>query len=368
MKILYATTVAISMNFHKIIIRKLVEAGHTVDIATNEAYGVLADEFRALGCKVYQMSWQRSPLKISNITAIKAFRRIVQSNGYDIVHCHTPIAAACVRLACRPLRQKGLKIIYTAHGFHFFKGAPLMNWILYCPVEWLCSFFTDAIVTINREDADFARRHLHAKKTHYILGVGIDTARFAGEEVDTAQKRRELQVPQDAFLLLSVGELDQFKNHEAVVKAMPLLPAMHYVVAGEGPLHDHLTALAQKLGVADRVHLLGFRRDVAALYKTADVFVFPSLREGLPAAMMEAMAAGLPVVCSNIRGNHDLIFDASLYCHPFDEDNISGIIRRLAGDPALCRAIGQRNAQTAKKYDSSIIDSHMMQAYQEVLS
>lgn len=368
MKILFATTIATTMDFYINLIGKMVAAGHRVDIATNEAYGPVADVFHQWGCTVYPMPWERSPLKKGNIRAIRAFGQIVREKQYDIVHCHTPVAAACVRLACRSMRREGLKVVYTAHGFHFYHGAPIINWLLYFPAEWLCSFWTDMLIAINGEDTVFAKKHLHAKRMRHIMGVGIDTARFADAEIDILQKRAEIQVPKDSFLMLSVGELDVFKNHEVVVRSLPFLPGVHYAVAGDGDLAAHLQSLAGVLQVADRVHLLGYRRDVAALYKAADVFVFPSLREGLPVSLMEAMAAGLPAVCSNIRGNNDLVRDAGLYCDPHRSESIAAIIRRLQASPALMEEIGRENAETAKQYDSRAIDEEMMAAYQEVMA
>ncbi len=368
MNILFATTVATTMDFYISLIEKMVAAGHRVDIATNEAYGPVAQEFRRWGCTVYPLTWERSPLKRGNIGAIRALRRIVKEKQYDIVHCHTPVAAACVRFACRSKRRDGLKVVYTAHGFHFYRGAPPLNWLIYFPAEWLCSFWTDMLIAINGEDTVFAQKHLHAKRMRHIMGVGIDTGRFANAKADMIQKRAEIQVPADSFLMLSVGELHACKNHEAAVRSLPFLPGVHYAVAGEGDLAAHLQSLAGALQVEDRVHLLGYRRDVAALYKIADVFVFPSLREGLPVSLMEAMAAGLPAVCSDIRGNNDLIRDASLYCDPRRPETIAAIVRRLQASPALREQIGRENAERAKRYDSRAIDAEMMEAYQELMA
>ena len=155
MKILYVTTIGNTMGFFTSIVEELLKAEHTVDVATNLNIGKLPDCYREWGCKIYPISCTRSPFNKGTIAAIKEIRKIVREGDYDIVHCHTPIAAMCTRLACRKLRKNGLKVFYTAHGFHFYKGAPLKNWLLYYPIECLCAHWTDTLITINREDHAF---------------------------------------------------------------------------------------------------------------------------------------------------------------------------------------------------------------------
>lgn len=322
MKILYLTTVGGTMGFFRSFVKQLIDEGHTVDIACNHTDRV-KECFREWGCRVYPLPYTRSPFSKGNILAIKKIRKIVTDGGYDMVHCHTPICAACTRLACKPLRKKGLKVVYTAHGFHFFKGAPLKNWLIYYPVEWLCSRWTDLLITITKDDYKLAQKRFHARKTAYVPGVGIDVAKFADVEIDKAAKRREIGVPEDAFLVLSVGELNQNKNHEAIIREIAAIYGkttaqtnllagipkenVHYAIAGKGELKDHLENLAKELGIGDRVHLLGFRGDCPELYKAADIYALPSKREGLNVSLQEATAAGLECRFFPIRGNVDLI-------------------------------------------------------------
>lgn len=297
------------MNFFIPFIRLLLNEGHRVDLAANEKIKKVQICYREWGCKIHPITCSRTPFKIGNITAIKQIRKIVNENNYNLVHCHTPIAAVCARIACRKLRKSGVKVIYTTHGFHFYKGAPLINWIIYYPIEKLCSHWTDVLITINKEDYIFAREKMMAKKIEYIPGVGIDIDKFRNTVVDIVKKRSEIGVPKDSFLLLSVGELNKNKNHELVIRAIAKMknPNIHYVIAGIGSQHKHLRNLANKLGITDQLHLLGYREDVAELYKASDAYAHPSFREGLSVSIMEAMASGLPVICSKIRGNIDLI-------------------------------------------------------------
>ena len=224
------------------------------------------------------------------------------------MHCHSPIGSVIARCAANHARKHfGTKVIYTAHGFHFYKGASILNWLVFYPIEKLCSHFTDVLITINHEDYMFAQKKMRAKKIEYIPGVGVDINKYKDALVDREKKRKELEIPEDALLLLSVGELNENKNHQVVIKALASInePNVYYVIAGIGPLYNQLIVLANDLGVGERIHLLGYREDVPELYKTADILAFPSLREGLGLAAIEGLAAGLPVVCLDNRGTRE---------------------------------------------------------------
>ena len=307
MKILYVTTIGLTMTFFKDLVKELIDKGNTVDIACNENIRPVERCYHEWGCIVHQIDCTRSPFNTGNIKAVKQLRKIAVDGRYDIVHCHTPIAGACTRLAMRPLRKNGLRVIYTAHGFHFYKGAPFLNWLIYYPVEKICAHFTDALFTINHEDYDFAKKKIKAKQIEYVPGVGVDIDKFRNVVVDKSAKRKELGIPEDAFLLLSVGELNENKNHQLVIRALAEIndSGVHYAVAGVGPLKEYLLNLAKELGVADRVHLLGYINDIPEIYKIADLNAFPSLREGLGLAAIEGLSAGLPVVCLDNRGTRE---------------------------------------------------------------
>lgn len=367
MKFLYVTTIGLTMCFFKSLIKELIEEGNTVDIACNESDYKVDDYYRELGCRIYPVNWTRSPLSFSNIGAIKELKRIVQENRYDIVHCHTPIAGACTRLACKSLRKNGVKVFYTAHGFHFYKGAPLLNWLIYYPIEKSCSRYTDVLITINREDYELARQKMKAKRIEYVPGVGIDVGHFRDTVTDRTAKRKEFGFSDDDFLLLSVGELNANKNHQIVINALAKTqdPHIHYVIAGEGELHGFLEDLARKLGVADQVHLIGYRNDVADLYKMADVDVFPSIREGLGLAALEGMAAGLPLICSDNRGSRSFAINSenSIVCDADKADSFAKAISLLKKTPLLKHQLASCAEKTAENYDVLPINMQMIQLY-----
>ena len=369
MKVLLTATVQSHIcQFHRPLVKMLHEFGYEVHVAARnnlaEKNGLRLD----FADKVFDVPFSRSPKSIDNIKAYRQIRRIVAKDNYDIIHCNTPMGGVVTRIACKDLRKEGVRVFYTAHGFHFYKGAPLKSWLLYYPIEKLCAHFTDTLITINREDYALAKRKMKAGQVVYVPGVGIDVDKFRNTVVDRPAKRKELGIPEDAFLLLSVGELNENKNHQIVIRTLAELndPSIHYAIAGNGALAEYLTALAEQVGVADRVHLLGYRRDVAELYRTADVYVLPSLREGLNVSIMEAMASGLPVVCNRIRGNTDLVNTLTgVLCSTHNACDLLSAIQCLRTNRQLREEMGRAGSQSMARFSINEINREMMRVYTE---
>ena len=356
MKILYVTTVGSTMGFFKRIVKELIDKGNTVDIATNDNLSKVDKFFEDIGCKIYNITTSRSPFSIGNFLAIKQIRKIAEK--YDVVHCHTPLAGMATRLACRKLRKKGkIKVIYTAHGFHFYKGAPKKNWIIYYPIEKICANWTDVLITINKEDFEIANKKMHAKKIEYVPGVGIDVLKISQLSIDNNKKRDELSIPQNAYIILSVGELNDNKNHQIVIRAISKIcnDKIHYIIAGQGDNYERLLSLSKKLNV--NTHLLGYRKDVLELYKCSNLYVHPSYREGLPVALMEASASNLDVICSNIRGCKDIVQDDVF--DPNDELQLSKMIESFING----KTNKEKNFKNIKQFDINLIIEKMFQIY-----
>lgn len=365
MKILYVTTISNTVNAFLIPhIKMLIDEGHQVDVAFNTEQEV-KPEIYEMGCKIHQLQLQRSPLKKDNFRAYKMLKNIIISESYDLVHTHTPVASAVVRLACRNLNN--VRVFYTAHGFHFFKGAPILNWLVYYPVEKWLSRYTDILITINKEDYSRAKRKFKAKRVEYIPGVGIDLEMFNKVEIDIDLKRSQLGLPKDVVVILSVGELNKNKNHEVVIRALGQIdnPKIHYIICGQGQIDGHLRNLSKELGVENQVHLLGFRKDIPEICKIADLFAFPSYREGLSVALMEAMSNGLPVVCSNIRGNSDLIENekGGYLVEPGDVEAFAKYIKVLIDDSRLRNKFGRFNLEKIKNYSIENVLCEMRKIY-----
>lgn len=355
MKILYVTTWAMTMDFFPEHFKMLLQEGHEIELACN-CQSPISDKIAQFGFHVHNIPFSRSPFSKDNIRAYRLLKKLIEQNQYDAVHCHTPNASVITRLVCRKHRRQGLKVIYTGHGFHFFKGAPLKNWVIYFPIEWICSFFTDAIITINSEDYSLACKYFHAKSVWKIPGVGVNPNIPAATEINRTIKRQELGIPPEAILLLSVGEINRNKNHQIILKALGLIKdnKIHYAIAGCGPEEENIITLAQKLDLASNLHLLGYRKDIFELCASADIFCFPSRREGLGVAALEGMMAGLPVLTSNVHGINDFSIngETGFKYSPLDAAGFASGIKRLAADSLLRKRMGEHNQEVVKRFSS----------------
>ena len=330
-------------------------------------------EWKARGIYVHQIDVPRNPFFPKMIVAYKQLKALLCREKFDLIHCHTPVAAALTRVAAAKSRlHRGTRIIYTAHGFHFFKGAPLKNWMLYYPVEKICSCFTDDLITINREDYCLALKKFASAQNHYIPGVGVDTARFSPDTLTAEARgalRAELGVRQEEYMVLSVGEMIPRKNYHTAIDAIAKQNSgkIRYVVCGRGELLSEIREYAQTQGVGDAVVFLGYRRDIPQICACADVFLHTSHQEGLPVALMEAMATGVPVVASRIRGNVDLIEDGvnGFLCDPLDADGFAEGILKLLENPELAEQFREKSLERIKEHDKDQIGEKMRRIYSE---
>lgn len=315
------------------------------------------------------IDFARSPFSKQTLLAYRQLRELFAHECFDIVHTHTPVGGVLTRLAARGARRAGTKVIYTAHGFHFYRGAPLVNWLLWYPVERAMSRLTDVLVTINREDYGRARRFAHCR-VEYVPGVGVDLSRFAAAGCRDA-KRAELGLGPGDFALLSVGDLTANKNQASIVRALPLLPgSARLVVCGEGPERGRLLALAERLGVSDRMSLLGFRNDIPEIMAACDCLVFPSVHEGLPVSVMEAMASGLPVVASSIRGiDPDLVTDREdgILLLNTEPGAIASAVSCLMADPVLRASLAERERASVRRFGLEEALASACGVYEEVM-
>lgn len=375
-KVLFVATVVKThiMEFHIPYLKMFKEMGWETAVAAKNDYENPAECVIPYCDTYYNTPFERNPLKLGNLKAYRSLKKVIDAGKYDIIHCHTPVGAMLTRLAAKETRKSGTKVFYTAHGFHFYNGAPAINWLLYYPVEKWLSRYTDVLITINKEDYERAKT-FKAGKVCCVPGVGIDLKKFNVGYVDKSEKREEIGVHADDFVLLSVGELIPRKNHEIVIRAMSVLKQegklahLEYVICGQGKYETNLKKMAEKIEVADHIHFLGYRNDIPEICNCSDLFVFMSYQEGLPVALMEAMACGLPVVCSNIRGNIDLIEDGitGLVCENNPEE-VAKSISKMQSDPALRNRLASAALQKITKFDICNVESEMNKIYRENLS
>lgn len=362
--------------FNRDNIRILQELGYEVHVASNFAFGSITsqervdafrEELKGAGIKAYHIPIPRSVADIPNILRSYLWmKRLCKKQRYDIIHTQSPIGGVVARLAAKRLRKTGTRVIYTAHGFHFYKGAPKSGWLLFYPIEKYLSRFTDVLITINKEDYRRAKRFC-AKRVYYVPGIGVDTARFAGAGGDADRLRREFGFSREDFVLISVGQLSKRKNQETMIRAMVRISdqSVKYLVVGLGECEESDKDRIRELDLKGRVVLAGYREDVDRLLQMADCFVFPSVQEGLPVSLMEAMASGVPVVCSRIRGNTDLIADGveGLLVDPMDEAGFAQAVERLKRDPALRDRLREHAREKIRQFDAARVHHRMQRIY-----
>lgn len=368
MKILYVANIHNHFKtFHKPYIEMLKSMGCEVHVAAN------GEDLIEEADVQHYIDIQRTPFSLNNIKAYMQLKRIIEREKFDIVHAHTPMGGILGRFASSKERKKGMRVIYTSHGFHFCKGGPLKNWILYYPIEKFMARYTDIIITINKEDTKLAKR-LKIKQQYCIPGIGIDLDRFksTSNKNDKTKKRLEIGVDSDEFLLLSIGDLSVRKNHQIVIKALSHLNDLKikYVICGVGEELHHLENLAKQLGVSDKVKFLGFRRDIHALLVASDAFVFPSLWEGLGMAGIEAMASGVPVIASNRHGIKDYAManQTALLCNPNHEGEFVQAIRKIAGNNELSNHLTSNAYSVIQKFRLSESEKAMRHIYGKVMA
>lgn len=349
-----------------------------VHVACNFDYMEDTDESRSKayiqklkdsGFKLHNIHFARSPFSSKNIAAYKKLKQIINENNFDLIHCHTPTASILTRLAARNARKNGIMVMYTCHGFHFHNAAPPKNWLMFYPIEKWMSRYTDYLVTINKEDFNRAKT-FHAKNVRYIPGVGVDINRIKEAKVDKTAYKKSIGVPEDCVLLLSVGEMIERKNHEVIIKALAKLKRddVYYVICGKGPLKEHLEQLSDSLGV--HTVFLGFRKDIPELCNTADISAFPSRIEGLGLAGIEAMAAGIPLISSNVHGILDYVIDGKTgyACAPDDVDAFARAIDKLASDLDLRESMREACLKAVEPFEISNALNCMWNIYKEALN
>ncbi|MCD8379725.1 MAG: glycosyltransferase family 4 protein [Lachnospiraceae bacterium] len=347
--------------------------GYQVDVACNfkegntcsdEEIKLLRRRLHQMGVQCYQIDFARNVTCLKqNMKAFWQVERLLLNNEYAFLHCHSPIGGVIGRIAGK---LTGTKVIYTAHGFHFYNGAPVKNWLIYYPIEKCLAHWTGILITINQEDYTRAKAQLKARKVVYVPGVGVDLTKYGSDTAERADLRKALEIPDNMLWVLSVGELIDRKNHEILIRAVACTQDIYLTIAGQGPLLDGLMRLSEKLGVSDRVRFLGFRTDVAKLCENADVFAIPSFQEGLSKALMEGMSCAKPVICSRIRGNTDLIEEGrgGFLFDPKSTEDAANALRQIRN--ADLKSMGAYNREKIRQYDLNVVMVQMTKIYDEI--
>jgi len=353
--------------------KMLIDSGCEVHAAASNAEGRMK-EIEDIGIKCWEISFDRSPFSIKNLPAYYELKKVLKNNHYDLIHMHTPVASIVGRCAAAITKQQRPVIIYTAHGFHFFKGGSIKNWLFY-PIERTFARLTDVLITINEEDfllaQQFKTRH---NKVFKLNGMGVDLRQFETNDSVLRQKvRRMLNISDQAKVIITVAEVNDNKNQLQVIQSLPYLiqedPNILYLIVGNGASEDKLKRITQELRLSGCVHFLGFRRDIPKLLLAADVFVLTSKREGLGLAAVEAMAAGLPLVMTNTVGGRTLIRPGiNGWLVPRDDPQATATaIREILNNTDGAKQMAKINREVALNYSLAYVKHHLFEVYDEFL-
>ena len=375
-KVLFITTISgFLQQFEMNDVNIVQELGYEVYYASNfynPVYEMSREVLRKHNISLHQIDIQKSPFNIlKNFKAWKQLRKVLQKEHIDVIHCHNPMGGVLGRLATIGIKEK-IHVIYTAHGFHFYKGAPVLNWLLYYPVELLLAKRTDKLITINDEDYKRAKKFRIRENgvVKKIPGVGVDTERFGRHIGEREKIRKELDISENEFFILSVGELNANKNHQIIMHAIARLQDrnIRYGICGRGPAEEELRRLAIELGIEEQVTLYGFRKDIPRMLAAADCFAFPSKREGLGIAALEAMAAGIPMITSDCRGTREYMQHAinGYVCKKGTVEEYMTAIYSMQISKEKCEMFAVACRKTAEKFDIKVTDKIMRQVYADL--
>lgn len=366
-KILYVTTVSRTINAFLVPhIRNIVKEGNNVEIACNIDLDI-SEELSDI--KLNKIDFSRNPFSIDNLKAIKQIRKLYKVKKYDIVHVHTPVASFITRYA---LKDKSVKIIYTAHGFHFYNGASKLNWFIYYSLEKLASKWTDVLITINNEDFKRAKSKFENKRceVHKINGIGIDLKNYKKEEFDLRFKK-ELGLEENDFVITVIAELIKRKNHNQIIEAVSRIEEksnVKIIFVGNGILFEEIKRKIKAKNLNENIKLLGYRTDVSKIISISDVIALFSLHEGLPRNLMEGMAQGKAILCTNIRGNNDLIEDREngILVSVNDYNETKNRIIEMTRNIKLTEELGKNNEKKVELYDIKNVLKQMDKIYKKI--
>ncbi|MEG0577760.1 MAG: glycosyltransferase family 4 protein [Bacilli bacterium] len=372
-KVLFvATVVKTHINaFHLPYLKMFKDKGFSTYVAASNDFEN-NDECVIPNCDCYvDVEFSRSPLSPLNVIAYKKLKALIEKEKFDIIHCHTPVGSVLTRLSVKNSQFKPY-VIYTAHGFHFYKGAPIINWIFFYPIEKYLSRYTNTLITINSEDYKCALK-FHCLDVRFINGVGVNCESFKFVENEFNLLEEELNLSKTDFILLSVGELTKRKNHELIISCMEDIvkynKAIKYLICGSGELNNYLQKIINEKNLNENVKLLGFRKDINKIIAFSDLFIFPSKQEGLPVALMEAMAGGLPCIVSNIRGSRDLIDQGKGgFCINNSQEEYIEKIKHLYNNPAEMLAFSTYNRSKIIEFSNETISKEMNKLYDTIIN
>lgn len=370
--LMIAPAASVFQKFCKVNIECLKEAGYEIYLASNysdaddkkqKKYDAFREWCEKENIRTIDIKFARKSL-LKNMKMIKIVKNLIKENDFDLIHCHTETGGLIT--ACALNRKCSAKKIYTPHGISFYKGSSILSWLLFYPLEkWICGKM-DKVIALNNEEYEIISGWEN-NETKLVHGIGLDVKSISEIGCDKEQIREMFGIKSDDFFIICVGELNENKNHKIVIDAVSKLNRddIKCVICGVGHLKEKLQEMIENLELNDKITLAGYRTDIPILLNAADVLSFPSFHEGLPVSVMEAMAAGLPVVCSEIRGNVDLIQNevGGFLFKPTDSEAIKVALDKLINDRLLREKMGETNKNNIRKFDSSEVKKEIYDVY-----
>lgn len=365
-KVLFVATVLSHFkDFHLPYMKYLQDNGYEVHIATKK--NIEKIQF----CDVlYDLPFERFPLKMKNLKVYRDLKKIIEENQYDIIHCHTPVGGLLTRSAARKARKKGTKVFYTAHGFHFYKGAPKLNWIIYYPIEKMCAHFTDCLITITNEDYELAKKRFKAKRIEHINGIGMNPKRLEKELTydEKINFKKSLGIAKEDIVFSYIAELNKNKNQILLLNVIKDLkkdyPNIKLLLISEGPLKTTYKEFITGNKLDDNVKLLGRREDINEILSITDIYLASSIREGLPVNIMEAMYKGIPIIATNNRGHRELINDNVNGFIINSEEEMKDKVLKLIDNKELQERFSKNSKEKSEKYCIANVMKEMEKIYQ----
>jgi len=358
-------------NFHTPYLKLFKDKGYTTYVAAN---WTLKENEKIDFCDNFiQLPIERKPFSLKNIKAIFKLKKLLKVEKFDIIHCHTPMGSVVARLAAKEARKNGTRVIYTAHGYHFYKSAPLINWLLYYPVEKWLAKYTDTQITITQEDFDLAKKKFKIKDLNLVHGVGLDEEKFniliSDEEKENL--KQELKIDDKSVVCTYVAELNKNKNQQLLIKAIKRLKDdnnnVTLLLVGKGRYEPKLLKLIKKMNLEENVKLLGYRSDIVKILSITDIYLASSLREGLPVNVMEAMYMGLPIIAVDNRGHRELVQHNEngfiVEQNSAMENNMSNYLNLLVNDKHLREKFGNDSKGKVREYTLNNVINSMNKIY-----
>lgn len=368
-KVLFAATVYSHLAaFHKPFIELLQRKGYEVHAAANPDHG-RKEEIEEMGVVCWDVPFSRSPYHSDNFKAIKELSQLFRNYYFDLIHVHTPVASFLVRYMAKKCKQGA--VLYTAHGFHFYEGAPIQNWLIYYTAEKIASRWTDGLIVMNEEDYKNGKRlgFKENQSLFFMHGVGISLGQYNnGNAHDDSYVREQLDIGENDIVISYIAELNDNKNHMFLLKNWNTLlqyhPNVHCLLIGTGENEQKLKTYAKEQNLKN-IHFLGYRSDIPKILSQTDIVALLSYREGLPRCIMEAMASGKPLIVTNIRGSRDLVKHSvnGFVVNIDDDQSLIEYFAKLINNKNLRKKMGQASLKEIQPYDLKYVLSEMEKIY-----